>query len=75
MKTGRRAMSDETRPVKPVGASEVSEGHSCVRCGSKEDLLRYAYYEEHYYCRTCWERAELQQKMIEEDLEEEPSLE
>jgi DNA-directed RNA polymerase subunit RPC12/RpoP len=68
-------MSDKIKPVRPAGASEVGEGQSCVRCGSKEDLLRYVYHEELYYCRTCWDRVELQQKMIEEDLEEEPDLE
>ncbi len=68
-------MSDEPRPVRPADTNEVGEERTCVRCGSKEDLLSYVHDEEHYYCRACWERAELQQKMIEEDLEEEPSLE
>jgi recombinational DNA repair protein (RecF pathway) len=68
-------MSDERRPVKPLDLSEKTDGDACARCGAKEDLLRYEHHEDHFYCRPCWERVETQQRMIEEDLEDEPSLE
>ena len=67
-------MSDD-RPVKPADAAEDSEDRACARCGAREDLLRYEHHDDHYYCRPCWERVENQQRMIEEDLEEEPNLE
>ncbi len=68
-------MADEQRPVKPMDPSERTEEPECARCGAKVDLLQYEHHEDHFYCRPCWERVEIQQRMIEEDLEDEPSLE
>ncbi|OGP83365.1 MAG: hypothetical protein A2Y95_00345 [Deltaproteobacteria bacterium RBG_13_65_10] len=68
-------MSDDPKPVRSADAPGVREDRACARCGSKEELLRYVHHEDHYYCRACWERVELQQRMIDEELEDEPSLE
>jgi len=65
-------MPDDPRPVKPLDPSEKTEDHECARCGAKKDLLRYEHHDDHFYCRTCWERVEIQQRMIDEDLEDEP---
>jgi len=68
-------MADDRKPVKPVDPSQETETSECARCGAKENLLRYEHHDDHFYCRPCWERVETQQRMIDEELEDEPSLE
>jgi len=53
-------------------------GRHCAMCLAAEAELRYVpdrWIPGVWYCEPCWERSELQQRMVDEGLEQNPEVE
>lgn len=59
-------------------AIKWQDGISCAMCLGEDPALSYfadRHIPETWFCEPCWERCELQQRMIDEGLEQNPEIE
>ncbi len=64
--------------VNPDDALEFEEGMYCAMCLVEDPAMSYfedEFVPETHFCEDCWERCKIQERMIEEGLEQDPEVE
>jgi hypothetical protein len=64
--------------VDPKDARPWQEGRYCSMCLTEDPQLQYfadRFIPDTWFCAECWERCELQQRMVDEGLEQNPEVE
>ena len=64
--------------VNPDDAVEFEEDMYCAMCLTEDPKLKYfpdTFVPETFFCEECWEKCQIQERMIDEGLEQDPEVE
>jgi hypothetical protein len=64
--------------VDPKEALSFKEDMYCAMCLTEDPSIKYFadhYIPETFFCESCWEKCQIQDRMIEEGLEQNPEIE